>query len=284
MSQASEVLHRIPYGNGHHLAVWEIPAVQANPSKHIFMTHGTFSDKRVCMGIAAWLAEKGYTSWILEWRAHGSSSPSPEPFNFESIARHDLPVVFNYLLEKQDIEELFALTHSGGGIVLSLFLILYPTYQEKISRIAIFGCQAFGAAVSRWNYYKILGGKILGQLSGTVPGRKGGRPHDETYFTMKPWFDWNLSGEFRGLDGEDFKRRMPEMQVPLMSVYAKGDTFIAPPEGCIAFWQAFDNEANSGLYCSRESGYSEDFDHSRVLHSRTAQKEIWPQVLTWFRA
>ncbi|MEO0470044.1 MAG: alpha/beta fold hydrolase [Bacteroidota bacterium] len=246
------------------------------------MTHGTFSDRKICMGIATWMAEHGYTSWILEWREHGASSKSPDPFHFEEIARLDLPLVFSYLKDTQKVNDVYALTHSGGGIILCLYLMIYPHAQESVKRIAVFGCQAFGAATSSWNYLKILGGKYLSKLIGITPGKMGGRPHDEHYHTMRQWFNWNISGQFLSETGEDFREMMPQMRVPVLSVYAKGDRFIAPPDGCIAFWQAFENPLNQGVYGAIENGFSEDFDHSRILHSQTALKEIWPRVLNWF--
>ena len=272
----------IPTPNHEQLALWKISSALSDSNKNIFLTHGTFSNKKVCLGIASFLAEKAYTCWIMEWRGHGNSSTPPKEFNFETIAELDISTVFTYLFEQERVKQLSCITHSGGGICLAIFLVKYPAYCLKVKSIAIFGCQAFGAA-TRWsNRTKILIGKYFSLLYGKLPAKAMGLgEHDESHFMMKQWYDWNLSGAFIGKDQLDYRKAVKAIRIPVLSICGQGDIFIAPVEGCRLFLEAFQNPQNRLLICGKEQGYLEDYNHSRVLHSRNAQQEIWPVVLKW---
>ena len=87
-------------------------------------------------------------------------------------------------------------------------------------------------------------------LTGGIPARKTGSPHDEDYFMMKQWFDWNLSKKFVGKNDFDYQPQMPKITIPILSIAAKGDTFIAPKAGCEQFLNAFKNPKNKLLFCS----------------------------------
>ena len=236
------------------------------------------------MGISSFFAAQGYTCWILEWRNHGDSSPSALPFNFETIAQKDFSVAFRYLVEEKKIENLHCITHSGGGICLTIFLINHAQYRAKIKSITFFGCQAFGAANSVVNFAKIWLGKYMSALLGYVPGQKTGSAEDESYFMMKQWFNWNLTRQFVGDNQTNYQALMHQIQIPILSICGAGDRFIAPQSGCASFLKAFDNAANQLLFCAKENGYQEDYNHSRILHSSNAQKEIYPQVFKWMLA
>jgi len=128
-------------------------------------------------------------------------------------------------------------------------------------------------------------GKIGTALIGHIPAKrlKLGE-HNENYETMKQWFNWNLSQQFLGAKGSNYLTEMPNLTIPILSVCAKGDTFIAPIEGCRMFLAGFQNPKNKLLICSKENGQLEDYNHSRILHSRNAKKELWPVVLAWMVA
>ncbi len=276
-----EELIKLATKTDEYLALWKIYGNESVSPKNVFLSHGTFSNRKVCMGISTFLVEKGYTCWILEWRNHGDSSETKQPFNFESVGTEDFLIAFEYLFNGIKIRTLHCITHSGGGVCLTMFLIQNPSYISKIRSIAMFGCQAFGAAHNLRNYTKILLGKWIAYLSGGIPARKTGSPHDEDYFMMKQWFDWNLSKKFMGKNNFDYQTLMPKITVPILSVAAKGDTFIAPKAGCEQFLNAFKNPKNRLLFCSKENGFKENYNHSRILHSKNSRAEIYPIVLEW---
>lgn len=279
-----ETLIRLETQDKAQIALWKRQPEKKKSTKHVVLTHGTFSNKKICNGITLFLVEQGYTCWIMEWRNHGDSAKTKAVFNFETIALNDFLAVFDFLLKEQKIDSLDCVTHSGGGVCLSMFLAQHPTYQTKINRMALFCCQSFGAAHNWRNYTKIFVAKYLTFLLREVPAkalRLG--DHNEHYFFMKLWFNWNLKQNFKGANGVDYLKALSNVKVPILSICAQGDTFIAPIKGCARFLAAFDNPKNKLLIYSKENGHLEDYNHSRILHSRNAQKEIWPEVLNWLQ-
>ncbi len=218
----------------------------------------------------------------MEWRNHGSSDRIDSNFNFETISKYDLKSTFEFLFKKEKVNTIDCLVHSGGGLILTMFLIKNSAYQPKIRSITMFGTQAFGAGTYVLNRGKIFLGKYVTAILGKTPAKKvGSTEHDESYYTMKQWFDWNLKKNFIGENDFDYKERMPRIRIPILSICAKGDTFIAPKVGCEKFLNAFNNESNRLWYLSKRNGNLEDYNHSRILKSQSAKSEVWPKVKEW---
>ena len=101
-----EELHLIETADTETIALWKVTNNPSNKNQSIFLTHGTFSDKRICLGIAKHFAELGYTCWIMEWRNHGKSPEVTKKFNFETIAIYDLKTVFDYFFKDLKISKI----------------------------------------------------------------------------------------------------------------------------------------------------------------------------------
>ena len=114
-----------------------------------------------------------------------------------------------------------------------------------------------------------------------MPAKIFGLEHDETYYTMKQWINWNLSKRFLSDSGKDYVFEMPKITTPILSIVGAGDTMIAPKSGCEKFLNAFQNPKNKLLYCGKATGYREDYNHSRILHSKNSRAEIWETVANW---
>lgn len=247
------------------------------------MTHGTFSTRRVLLGIVDYLTQQGYTCWVLEWRNHGDSPATTALFNFEDLAKEEIKAAFDFLIQQKGIKVFDCITHSGGGIILTMALLYFPVYQSHITTITFFACQAFRAAYSITNKIKIQLGKSVSSLLGYIPARLMASEESESHYLMQQWFDWNLSGQFVSQDGKDFQKEMSGITIPIFSISGAGDTFIAPPSGCRAFLEAFANNQNQFLVAGKINNFEEDYTHSRVLHSRAASREIYPLVLNWLQ-
>jgi len=300
----SEDLTLITTRDGEKIAVWEVadetvnkPSQKAIKRQNIFLTHGTFSDKKVCLGIASYLAGLGHTCYIMEWRGHGSSSIPESRFNFESVATHDYEAAFRYLFDDLKLDNLHCVTHSGGGVGLAMFLVQNPSYITKINSISTFACQAYGAVLNPISYAKILAAKIFTKLLGYIPAKKLGLgPFNESYYTMTQWYDWNLQKNFKSsfiknkdIDKQlkpanerfDYRQGMANITTPIYAISGRGDLFISPAQGCKLFFDEFSHADNVFCEYAKSSGHLEDYDHTRVLMSRNAAKEIWPTVAAW---
>lgn len=248
-----------------------------------FLTHGTFSDKRICLGLANFLANHGFTCYILEWRNHGDSDKTTHPFDFETIAKEDIKAVFDYLCHQLNIKHIHAITHSGGGISLSIFLARNPQYISYIKSMTLVACQAFGAANHHLGYVRLLVFKYLTKLVGFIPAKplKLGITN-ETYHTMKLWFDWNLNQRFDSqIDGLNYKSALTHIQIPVYAICARHDTVIAPVAGCYEFFRLFSHPDNQFHEFAIKHGNLENYSHSRIMLSQNASKEVWTKILAW---
>jgi len=277
----TEKLIPLKFDKNNHLALWKITGHKSEITKNILLTHGTFSNRKVLMGIVSYLVSHGYTCWIFEWRNHGSSTKIQNKFNFETIGQEDFKLVLNYLFNVSNIKNIDCIAHSGGGICLTIALIDELQYQKKINSISLFACQAFGAASSRLNYAKIYLAKYISKIYGYVPAKKVGGEENESYYFMKQWFNWNLKNHFIGDSGINYKQKMKTINIPVLSISGAGDKFIAPYKGCKLYLDTFENSNNQYLYCTKSNGYLENYNHSRIIHSKNARKEIYPSVLGW---
>ena len=218
----------------------------------------------------------------MEWRNHGKSGKSKKKFNVETIAKYDLISTFEFLFKTTKLNSVDCISHSGGGLALTMFLIHNPSYQSKINSITFFAVQAFGAGRKIENRAKLLFGKYITALLGKVPSKSAGSIEDsESYYTIKQWFDWNLNNNFIGENNFDYLEKMQTIKVPILSICSKGDNFVAPRKGCEDYLNAFKNDENILYYCSLENGSLEDYNHSRIILSRNSEKELYPIVLNW---
>lgn len=326
----TETRQLITTKDGEKIAVWKIAKSakedtnatneQTVKAQNIFLTHGTFSDKKTCLRIAEYLVALGHHCYIMEWRGHGDSSKPKENFNFETVATYDYEAAFRYLFAELKLDSLHCVTHSGGGVGLTMFLIQNPSYIDKINSISMFACQAYGAALNRKSYAKILAVKLFTRLLGHIPAKKLKLGScNESYHTMRQWFDWNLKRNFTssfikhgalgeslmdrellenidGLSGSDglsnfdgnfdgnyldYRQHMPMITTPIYSISAKGDKIISPARGSQLFLDDFHNPANVFREYSLSNGDVDDYTHSRIMVSRHAATEIWPTVAAW---
>ena len=313
--------HLVTTKDGEQIAVWRVAnsikqhadATAGAPcapdtsvkAQNIFLTHGTFSDKQTCLKIAEYLAGLGHQCYIMEWRGHGDSPAPKEAFDFETVATYDYEATFRYFFDELQLNNLHCVTHSGGGVGLTMFLIQYPDYIDKINSATMFACQAFGAAASPISYAKILAAKLVTKAVGYIPAKKlklG--PINESYHTMNQWFDWNLQQNFNSSRKQftdnapfDYRQHMPMVTMPIYAISAKGDNFISPTAGCRWFFDAFNRATNSSPSSAptstnnnatnvfreyaRSHGDLDDYTHSRIMISRHAATEIWPTVAAW---
>lgn len=272
---------KLPINDKDYIALWKNSPEKDSNSKHILLTHGTFSSRNVMRRIVKYFVDNGFTCWTFEWRNHGSSSKLSEKFDFETIGQKDFIIVFKYLFEKCQIQNLDCITHSGGGICLTIALAENPDYQDKINSISLFACQAFGAGHTTKNHIKILLGKNISKVLGYTPAKKLGGEQNEPYSFMKQWFNWNLKRNFIGKSGVNYMDKMKNIKTPILSICGGGDTYIAPFEGCQMYFSQFQNTKNKIIYCGKEQGFSENFNHTRIIYSSNAVREIYPKVLDW---
>lgn len=263
-------------------ALWKISDPERSAERHVLMIHGTFSDKRICLKFAEYLVEYGYICWILEWRGHGSSPQYHGNYNFETVALYEIKSAVKYLIDHENIQALYSVNHSGGGVGLSMMLARNPQYQPYFKAASFFACQSFSAANTRKRKAKLIALKLLSKSLGVLPGKQLGiGPQNESYYMMNQWFNWNIQQRFVGDDQFDYCYAMKSIRMPIYSIASIADDFIAPPEACQMFLDQFENSLSKFECYSLANGNLEDYSHSRIFQSQNAKKEIWPKVIAW---
>ncbi|OUM82703.1 alpha/beta hydrolase, partial [Acinetobacter baumannii] len=102
------------------------------------------------------------------------------------------------------------------------------------------------------------------------------------YYTMRPWFNWNLKQNFISeYKNIDYKKHMSSIRVPIYSISGTGDKFIAPVKGCYKYLKAFENQDNVFREFGCSNNNLENYSHSRIVLSQNAAKEVWPTILQW---
>lgn len=304
---STQNLHQATTQDGEKIAIWQVIAdISTNPdtaikntlvnnpkitAQNILLIHGTFSDKRVSLGIANYLAMLGHTCYIMEWRGHGDSPTPKDKFNFETVALYDIATTFDYLFNELKLNDLHLLTHSGGGICLTMFLTQNQHYIDKISSISMVACQAYGAVTNPNSYFKIFSLKAITRVLGYVPAKRFKLGSiNESYHMMSQWFNWNLQQNFKSslpknhnnyMKNFDYRPHMAKITTPIYAISAKGDNVIAPSRGCEIFLNDFNNPTNDFREFAVDNSDLEDYNHSRLILSGNAAKEVWPTIAAW---
>ncbi|XP_028159329.1 lipase 1-like [Ostrinia furnacalis] len=124
--------------------------ITGNESKQpVLLMHGLFdsADTFVIRGkssLALSLAEAGYDVWVGNSRGnkycrrHVKLSPDLDKkefwdFSFHEMGTLDLPATIDFILEKTSKDQLSAIGHSQGNMILFILGSLKPEYNKKIS-------------------------------------------------------------------------------------------------------------------------------------------------------
>ena len=131
----------------------------------------------------------------------------------------------------------------------------------------MFSCKSFGACHNLNNTLKILLSKYISLILGHIPSKRLGLgPHNETYHTMKQWYNWNLKRNFKGDYDFNYLYNMESIKIPILSICGEGDKFISPKEGVLDFINAFKNQKNKFINCSVSKGFIENYNNSRIIY------------------
>jgi len=251
----------------------------------VVLTHGTFSNGRICSRLAEYLAENGFDCWVLELRGHGESQGNVPNPDFEAFGLFDVPAALKLVSTETGRPEVFLVGHSGGGLAFLMHLTRRPAARSAVRGLVMLASQATHACASRRGRMIVTGARLATNLLGYTPGpafRLG--PENEAKGVLEPWFRWNRSGRWTGRDGFDYLAALRDLAVPTLCLAAPGDRVIAPAEGCRRLFEALGGEDKQWMLCGVSEGFSEDFGHARIVASRSAQREIWPRISDWLAA
>lgn len=276
----------ITAADGVSLALHCIPAdVPASATVEVILTHGTFSNARLCFALAGYLASIGFRCWVLDWRGHGESGEAPRKTTFDSVAQLDVPAALQAVLERVGPNPIFWLGHSGGGLVGAIWAARnVDLAHTRLRGLLLLGSQATMAGSRLHNRLLIRLIDFLISAIGLAPGHYVGLgPEPENPEMMRQWCRWNIEGKFSGDDGFDYAAALRRLRIPVLAISGAGDTFIAPPDGCRQLAYAFGGPDITFHECGIATGFAENYTHDRLILSKPASREIWPMLASWIQ-
>jgi oxygen-independent coproporphyrinogen-3 oxidase len=249
------------------------------------LTHGTFSNGRICENLAAYLADRSFDCWVLELRGRGEGGRALQHATFEDFGLLDVPPALEAVRTHTGRRQLFLVGHSGGGLAFLMHLARIPAARANVVGLVVVASQTTEAGTTLRGRLMLQGGRAIESLLGYMPGRVLGLgPENEARGILRQWFAWNATRRWRGWDGFDYHDALAEIAVPTLSLAGTGDRYIAPPRGCRHVLDLLGGRDKEWLLCGRSTGFSEDYGHARIIASRAAQREIWPRIHDWLVA
>jgi oxygen-independent coproporphyrinogen-3 oxidase len=247
----------------------------------VILTHGTFSNGTICSRLAAYLAAEGFDAWVLELRGRGASRGIVGP-TFEAFGLLDVPAAVEAIRASTGRSRLFFVGHSGGGLAFLMHLARRPAERGTAQGLVMLASQATDACATASGRLMVAFGWVAEGVLGYTPGRalRLG-PENEPKGILRQWMRWNRSGRWTGTDGFDYLDALSAIDVPTLCFAGAGDRYIAPVRGCRRLYEAVGGQDKTWILCARSEGFSEDFDHTRIVASRAAQREIWPRIREW---
>lgn len=249
----------------------------------VVLTHGTFSNHRSCLGLANYLAGRGFACWLFDWRGHGDSERNDFIHSFDDVAERDVPAILDAVAERTGYADTHWVGHSGGGLIVAMWAARYPEMaQRRLRSMVLIGSQATAAGARLSHKLAVLGYDWMLRWRRVAPSRaKSVGPEAESARLMRQWCQWNLRRRFDSLAGFDYLAGLAQVELPVLGMAGSGDTFIAPAAGCEALVKAFGGQDAKLELFGLATGAREDYSHNRLLLSRNASLEIWPFMGDW---
>ncbi len=277
-----------PGQDKHHTQTQTIisPSLHATP---ILLVHGSFSNRHFWIsnkgiGLAPYLASRGYDVWIVDLRGHGLSREGPDfsAITAEDHIQRDLPAAVSYVWNTTG-RPMFLAGHSAGGIIVASYLSWnWPNEPERFIGVALFGAQlAYGEEFLKVPVLAFLCEALL-KVLGRVPARLLGLgPEGEPASEMLEFIRWKKRGgtwqDSRGFSYED---GLKKVHIPVLAVAAAADRN-DPPAGCKELMEAFGSTDKQFVLLGRDQGFTLDYDHIGMIVSKEAAKEVWPLLAHW---
>ena len=290
LGSVSAEVHRVEVDGRAEIVLTRIrPSGEENPhATPVLLVHGNFSNRgfwisKKGVGLAPFLAERGYDAWVVELRGHGLS-PKGDAFAAVTAEDHiqaDLPAAVRYISEKTH-KQLYMCGHSAGGVFIAGMLSAGCVGPEQILGAALFGAQvSLGEGYLKIPPIAWLSSLVL-RLLGRLPAQRLGLgPEPEPAGEILEMIRWKrLGGRWADSTGFSYWEGLGKVSTPVLSVSGENDTN-DPPEGCRLLLEAIGSRDKRFVLLSRKDGFSTDYDHIGMIVSKEAAKEVWPLLATW---
>ncbi|WP_290578990.1 alpha/beta fold hydrolase [Ketobacter sp.] len=172
----------VPLPGGHQLHLRRLadnPDGAAVLLLHGLLEDGTIFYSRQGRGLAHFLAEQGFDTYIPDLRGKGRSWPPVSrwaAYRVEDAVNQDIPAILDTIHSHKGAYPAFWITHAWGGVLASSYLARYPGYRASLNGLINFGSHrvAVHRSVSRYMLVEGLWGwcaQLAARFKGYVPGR-----------------------------------------------------------------------------------------------------------------
>lgn len=146
---------------------------------HGLLEDGTIFYSRDGRGLAHYLAEQGFDTYIPDLRGKGRSWPPVSgwaTYRVGDAVNQDIPAILNTIQSIKGASPVFWITHAWGGVLASSFLARYPEFCSSLNGLINFGSHrvAVHRSLSRYIWLDGLWGwlaALVARFKGFMPGR-----------------------------------------------------------------------------------------------------------------
>ncbi len=213
--------------------------------------HAMFVDRRTMdrprgRGLASVLASRGIAALNVDFRGHGESRrPTPQPFSFDDVVRHDVPALLSALRDRFPALPRFLVGHSlgvnaglpGAGLLsdhgLAGAVALAPNLWSRRFEPSLVRAvrkratlTAFDLASRRTGFFDP---SAFGLGSAKIP-----RAYIEQF--LRFWSE----PRFVSADGrDDYDRALASLAIPILAVSSAKDGLMAHPDAVARYLRLF---------------------------------------------
>jgi len=231
------------------------------------------------VGFARYLAQRGFSAYVLDFRGHGFSQGKlpGQRWRFEDWARYDIPAALEATARNGPVR---LVTHSASGAAVLTTLALRPELREKIARLAMLATPA--PVLRGWRRSAARLAAFLCHKLGRFPARalRFG-PEDEDGGIMGQWLAWNIQGRWVTEDGLVVLERLPELTMPVLLVAGSGDWLWSPPPACRELLARIPGKQKIFWVMGGDQGCSVRPGHVGLVTHPHCRTTLWPRLAAW---
>jgi pimeloyl-ACP methyl ester carboxylesterase len=259
----------------------------------VLLVHGAVENGRIFYsdsgkGLAPFLAQNGYDTYVLDFRGRGLSTPRITRRSLHGqteLITEDLPTVIKAIKARSPsgARAPIWIGHSWGGVLLLSMLARFPEYLPDVSRMVFFGTKRAVRVQNFEKWFKIdFGWKFLASLLtriyGYLPGREWKMGSDqETLLSHAHSREWVISKDWIDpADGFNYRQAIRKIALPpILSVVGDLDLALGHHDDVKRFLEEAGAQNSAILRVP--------FGHVDMLSSAEAREKVFPQVLNWIR-
>ena len=247
------------------------------------LLHSSMASRRIWNapkegGFAAQLAEHGVRTLALDFRGHGESgTPAARGgrWNFDDLARDDLPALCRAARERWPCDRLTLVGHSLGGQVA---IVAVATGLADADAICVMATNVWLPGEEPNPVLRARKGVVVRatrgvtRVAGYFPARKLAiGSDDEAAAYMEGWSsNWDRNHWLSDDHTVDYFAAMSALRVPVLAVASLGDRFLCTPQAAFRFIRRADRASVRFELIRRSDEAKSAPDHMQIVTTRSA--------------